>query len=155
MLIERTWEDHFLESVLIGDGCWGWTAAHNTEGYGLWQPPGASWNARKKDRVKRSMAHKIMWEILCGPVPDGLELDHLCKFKGCVNPDHLEPVTHMENLRRSHIFCKQGHRLEVTRRVWACGVSRCGVCYDGKLAAKRAARLARGLKKPGRRKSSD
>lgn len=45
--------------------------------------------------------HKVAYEYLIGPVPEGMELDHLCHNKRCVNPDHLEPVTHAENLRRA------------------------------------------------------
>lgn len=59
-------------------------------------------------------AHKVLYEEQNGPVPDGLELDHLCRVRVCINPEHLEAVTHAENLaRRTNIikeFCKRGHR---------------------------------------------
>ena len=48
----------------------------------------------------RQLAYRVSWERANGPVPDGLELDHLCRNPSCVRPDHLEPVTHGENLRR-------------------------------------------------------
>lgn len=51
----------------------------------------------------RRLAHKVQWETVHGPVPDGLELDHLCRQRDCVNPAHLEPVTHAENMRRSSV----------------------------------------------------
>jgi hypothetical protein len=49
----------------------------------------------------RFLAHDFFYRLLVGPVPAGLELDHLCRVKLCVNPIHLEPVTHLENMRRA------------------------------------------------------
>jgi hypothetical protein len=47
-------------------------------------------------------AHVFIYEHFLGPIPDGMELDHLCRVPSCVNPDHLEPVTHQENALRGH-----------------------------------------------------
>jgi len=52
-------------------------------------------------------AHRVSYRQEVGPVPEGLELDHLCEQKSCVNPDHLEPVTHQENMRRSIVANKE------------------------------------------------
>lgn len=73
------------------DGCVEYVGGgHKTAGYG------AVWNG------KRTLpAHKAMWELMVGPVPDGLELDHLCRNRACVNVGHLEPVTHVVNTMRS------------------------------------------------------
>lgn len=70
--------------------CWEWTARRQTHGYGqlLWD---GKWR----------LAHRIAYEMANGPVPAGRELDHLCSNKACVRPDHLEAVTHRENILRA------------------------------------------------------
>lgn len=101
--------DRFWEKVDASGDCWEWTAATNQLGYGQIGAP------RNRARL---MAHRVAWELLVGPIPEGLELDHLCKNPGCVNPDHLDPVTHAENMRRGEGFdnwqrrkthCPRGH----------------------------------------------
>jgi hypothetical protein len=72
--------------------CWLWTAATDRDGYGRFNIGG---------RVIRA-AHQVAYSLCVGPVPPGLELDHLCRVHGCVNPDHLEPVTTKENGRRGY-----------------------------------------------------
>lgn len=69
--------------------CWEWTRA-KWNGYGKTDVTG---------RTRR--VYQVTYEALVGVVPDGLELDHLCRNRGCANPDHLEPVTHAENMRRT------------------------------------------------------
>jgi hypothetical protein len=70
--------------------CWEWDDAISVKGYG-----------RCIIERRSAQAHRVVYEMMRGPVPDGLELDHLCCVRHCVNPDHLEPVTHAENLRRA------------------------------------------------------
>lgn len=72
--------------------CWMWKASFSTKGYGRFSYPGGKYCA----------AHKYAYELLVGPVPDGLELDHLCRNPACCRPDHLEAVPHAENMARAY-----------------------------------------------------
>lgn len=80
--------------------CWLWMGSR------FGGPRGGYGNIKRGGAGSQSaapvMAHVVAYEIHVGPVPDGLELDHLCDNKICVNPAHLEPVTHSENLRRGY-----------------------------------------------------
>lgn len=69
-------------------GCWFWTASKTQSGYGMFHGKGA---------------HRYAYELLVGPVPTGFQLDHLCRVKHCVNPDHLEPVTPRKNRGRADV----------------------------------------------------
>lgn len=71
-------------------GCWLWDGATNSAGYG---------HFRCKGRVQS--AYRVIFEHEKGPIPKDLEIDHLCNVRCCVNPDHLEVVTRLENCRRS------------------------------------------------------
>lgn len=73
-------------------GCWEWTSTRQEGGYGTVSPGDG------RNNIK---AHRAMYEALVGPIPDGLDLDHLCRNPPCVNPSHLEPVTRAENTRRA------------------------------------------------------
>jgi len=84
------------------DVCWVWTKSCNVK------------NGYAKVSVNRVMrsAHRVSYETFVGPIPDGLELDHLCRVRACIRPSHLEPVTHAENTRRAaHAIthCPQNH----------------------------------------------
>lgn len=94
--------------------CWRWTGV-TKNGYGHY----CAWDATAGRKINL-MAHRATWTLLRGDIPDGLQLDHLCRNTLCVNPDHLEPVTQAENLRRGFsptannarkTLCVRGHSL--------------------------------------------
>lgn len=72
--------------------CWNWTASTYKAGYGLFSV--------KKGKWRNVRAHRFAYELLVAPIPQDKEIDHLCRNPACVNPDHLEVVTHLENCRR-------------------------------------------------------
>lgn len=88
-------------------GCWNWQRRLTEKGYASGKRPG----------IKTQRAHRAIWIERNGPVPGGMELDHTCKNRRCVNPDHLEPVTHKINMirsssveaSRSATHCRNGH----------------------------------------------
>lgn len=87
--------DRLANKMLVDSGgqCWPWVGAKNSRGYGQVTLPG---------HRTASLAHRVVYEWLVSPIPEGLEIDHLCCNRLCVRPDHLEPVTHRENLARGH-----------------------------------------------------
>jgi hypothetical protein len=83
--------NRFVARVAVDqNGCWLWQGTMNWKGYG-----------RISIGDREIGAHRVSYEIFVGPIPDGLEIDHLCKVRGCVNPDHLEPVTRRINQQRA------------------------------------------------------
>lgn len=103
----------FLEKIKFSWSCWEWTGGQNGKGYGQFRTPTKS----------SAKAHRVAYEYFVGPIEDGMVLDHLCRNRCCVRPDHLEPVTSAENTRRgmsgkydrSHlrpVECIRGHAFE-------------------------------------------
>lgn len=122
------------------NGCWEWTAHIEDNGYG-----------RFGYRGTMRWAHRVSYQIFVGCIPDGLDLDHLCRNRKCVNPDHLEPVTRKVNAERgvagqvnrdrmiSKTHCPQGHPYSGDNLyvVPSTGYRQCNAC---RLANKRAYR---------------
>jgi hypothetical protein len=91
-----------------GNECWLWQGAVQSKGYGTIQHDG-----------RTQLVHRVAFELLKYPVPEGHTLDHLCNTKLCVNPTHLEPVTRAENRARQNDArdtCKRGHPLRLRWR---------------------------------------
>lgn len=86
----------FVDMTAGPDGCWPWLGSVKETGYGNF-----ALHAANRTTIVR--AHRFAYELWRGPIPAGLDLDHLCRSRACVNPSHLEPVTRRENLHRSPI----------------------------------------------------
>lgn len=107
--------------------CWLWTAHRSSHGYGRVGVDG-----------KGRQAHRVVYELLVGPIPDGMQLDHLCRVRHCVNPAHVEPVTPRENYRRGFSAfgvnarkteCPQGHPYDEANTYFTPGGGRkCRAC---------------------------
>lgn len=118
----------FWEYVEKTDTCWLWSGGCDNLGYGNFRAYGT--------QVK---AHQFAYELLVGPIPEGHELDHVaalgCTHRNCVNPDHLEPVTHLENMRRGKRanapLCSNGHpRTPDNIYVYKSGRKVCRICRN-------------------------
>ena len=92
-------------------GCWLWTAAVMRNGYGVFGIGG------RRPRGRMVLAHRASYEHHVGPIARGLEIDHLCRVRSCVNPTHLRAVVLQEN-RPAHSYCRKGHDVEADAYVW-------------------------------------
>lgn len=119
------------QKVIPTDGCWHWTGYLSDQGYGrLW------------DGKAVQYAHRLSFEMFRGQIPDGLDLDHLCRNRGCVNPAHLEPVTRRENVSRGKALithCPHGHEYTPQNTIYRKAGGR--VCRTCQQAHRRACYL--------------
>ncbi|MEU5130018.1 HNH endonuclease signature motif containing protein [Streptomyces mobaraensis] len=124
----RGWAERFLDRIgESSKGCWQWSGPLDRDGYGrVWH------NGRN------ALAHRVAYEMLRGPIPAGLELDHLCRNRACVNPHHLDAVPHRTNVLRGtswaarrarQTHCLRGHEFtEDTTYRAPNGTRKCRVC---------------------------
>lgn len=112
--------------AIAESGCWEWTGGLGSAGYG-----------RITFGGKRDGAHRVSYELYVGPIPAGLEIDHLCRNRKCVNPDHLEPVTRRVNLLRGETIaakhaikthCMRGHLFDATNTIRTERGRQCKAC---------------------------
>ena len=118
--------DRLMKKIEVVGECWLWTAGKAPNGYGKCWLDGRTVGA-----------HRAIYELLVGPIPEGLVIDHLCRVRHCVNPDHLEPVTQQENLLRGDTFqarnrakthCPQGHPYDESNTRMFAGKRACRTC---------------------------
>lgn len=132
------------------DACWPWTGTINPNGRG-------QLSIRRGNQVLHRWAHRLVFELFCHPIPEDLELDHICHssdpscaggntcaHRRCCNPAHLEPVTHVENMRRVRVptECPRGHEYTPKNTYVDTynGSRRCRACMAERQRKYRAAR---------------
>lgn len=124
--------DRIAEGIEISEeGCCVWARNRYPNGYGAITVGSRTDGTRRNVRV-----HRLVYELLVGPIPEGLHLDHLCRNRACCNPDHLEPVTCQENLLRGQAairasHCKKGHEYTPANTITSTnGRRRCRACSN-------------------------
>lgn len=123
--------ERFYSKIRVEGECWVWKGARHPGGYGnFYLGPDSS------GKSVYVSAYRWCYMDRVGQFPGGLELDHLCRNPPCVNPSHLEPVTHLENMRRGSTrqatHCKHGHEFTAgNTRITPEGWRKCRACHRG------------------------
>ena len=132
-------EERFLSQVTKADDCWEWRGYIDPKGYARFTPEGQS----------KTYAHRWAFKNFVGVLPDGLQIDHLCRNRRCVKPDHLEAVTCQVNLARGEHWlkrkahCPKGHPYDdVNTYVCRSGGRRCRACARAAARVRRVAHPA-------------
>jgi hypothetical protein len=131
---KATPEGRFWAKVQKTETCWVWTASINTYGYGIF----AVTDSPVTNSAGYAYAHRYAYTLLVGPIPEGKQLDHLCRVRHCVRPSHLEPVTVRQNLMRGQTHaahnaakthCPKGHPYDAAN-TWRDGKGKrvCLIC---------------------------
>jgi len=127
--LNRLWS-----KVVKGPGendCWGWTDVLSEDGYAYLGVDG-----RKGGKF---LVHRLLYELVIGPIPDGKELDHLCRNRWCVRPDHQEPVTRQVHVSRGQTIaarnaavthCPRGHPYDIFNTYMNHGSRQCRKCHN-------------------------
>lgn len=130
-------------------GCWEWIGYRDKiGGYGI---------VRFDGKVRK--AHRVTYGLLVGPISDGLTIDHLCRVRHCVNPDHMEPVTQAENNKRGlphrvlPTHCPQGHPYDEENTIVMPRQRACKTCRRGWVRSHRARQRASGVQPKSQAKS--
>jgi HNH endonuclease len=141
-LDKPTPQEIFWSKVEKTDNCWLWRGYVQPDGYPRFKFEGRPHNA-----------HRLAYMWLISPIPDGLQIDHLCRVKTCVNPEHLEAVTPGENTRRvpdhpimlnaAKTHCPHGHEYDLLNTYYCNGHRICRACRTRQQREKRARRRAR------------
>ena len=132
--------DRFWSKVVKGgdDDCWRWSAKCAWNGYGQFRLDG---------RIQ--YAHRVSYALMVGPIEKGLDLDHVCRRRDCVNPNHLRPCTRRQNIHAPGSLCVAAMRARVTHcprgheysgenlRMTGTGSRRCAACSREKSAERR------------------
>lgn len=114
--------EEFMERVSVADsGCWQWLQRFDWRGYG---------------RSRWMLAHRVAYEVFVGPIPAEMTVDHICFNTGCVNPEHLQLLSHVDNARRQRsalaTHCLHGHAFDeqntYMRTAAAKGRRQCRAC---------------------------
>lgn len=114
-------EDRWWSKVVKTEHCWLWTGRLNKDGYGSFDI-----HRRREGIHKSFLAHKWGYESFVGTIANGFELDHTCRIRNCVRFDHLEVVTHGDNIRRgtaaqrrrARTHCPKGHPYDEENTAW-------------------------------------
>lgn len=118
----------FWDKVLFTTDCWEWQRGLDKDGYG-----------QLTINTKKIKPHRFSYELYKGKIPEGLEIDHLCRNRKCVNPNHLELVTHQENIKRGDktnlglynkvkTHCKRGHEFNKENSYFYKTQRMCKIC---------------------------
>lgn len=95
--------ERFMQMVAVDpSGCWIWRGPTTPYRYGKGPAGYGKITYKVNNKTTNRMAHRVAYELMVGPIPAGMEIDHFaCNNPSCVNPAHLKPVTHLENMRRA------------------------------------------------------
>jgi hypothetical protein len=116
--------ERITERIDDSGECWLWQGHTSADGYAFFSVNG-----------RNTAVHRVSYEAFVAPMPDGLEIDHLCRVRSCVNPSHLEAVTHRVNMQRRvytpelRAQCRNGHLYDEQNTLTNSGRRRCRACH--------------------------